>query len=833
MIRELAFVVTLPSEDEAKALKRQLFRNLTPLGQHRVRVVVAPSGGLAFLEGIRETHMAWWDANVWVNTEDVFICVAHEEGLPDWAATVPETNVLVWVRDHDQIEPYRDTPLAQALLAESVSEFGTLVMERAPSLDPDDALEAPFAGVAPMVEEMRPEPPSAPDGIVVDWAESEDEALEDEDGPLGEDGAAEPPAAELPAAADLTDTPAPANDPFDEPSMGTTLETEELPAPPELDDAPETSGVDEPDEEISETESSAPASVPTASEAGDAIAKGPSDIFDDIAAKQGLEAIPDDGADLPEAPPLSRSAEFVPVVARDVRDAADDQPAGLSDRVASTPHPYVLMADYMARRDRASASPQPQAPKPAPRQMETVRRTTGPVALPPPVQAVWDDPEPQPKPVPRPSPATSRPAPPPALEVEMADLPDDLGNGLDDFDIDGVAAPSPFGDSDFLFGPVPTSRVATAPPRAQPTRSASAPAPYPEPDRMSPNLGSGMPGDMRAVAPATVKRAMATEPDQGSSPGLIGRLRLAGGKSPLGAAGRLLSGSGGKPRPPKAQYTDSELAGFLDRRRGIVICVGALKGGVGKTAVASGLADWAGKILSPSNAAAAYVDANLNNPDAAGFFREEVGRNMVSVRAVVVALLKNQVPPDPIKSLTDSVALYPERPGAAEYQRAEIARLADYLRVQYRAIIVDLANVFPSMDGGPSATAALYWLTEADVVVVPSDVNPTSSLPDAYQYIEGLAAEFGLPEERTGKPVFVPYIVPNDSAVYSNADVKRALAAVAGQGALLYPIPYNPRVMVAGATHQSLTAVSKPLSTAYRALLEGAIVAFTNRDREL
>ena len=287
-------------------------------------------------------------------------------------------------------------------------------------------------------------------------------------------------------------------------------------------------------------------------------------------------------------------------------------------------------------------------------------------------------------------------------------------------------------------------------------------------------------------------------------------------------------------------FAASELCEALMERRGAIVCVGALKGGVGKTSIASLLVDWAGQIVNERGAAVALVDANLNNPDAWNFFAE-VGDGAPTLRSVLTALENGEAPPEPIKAGRSvgvkaaaqtplPVAFFPERHDAMEYTKGEIDWVAQLLRTNYRLTGVDLANVPPSIDGGPAATAALFWLLNADVVVVPTDVNPSSSLPDTLRYLGIVRETRGVrPDGRLVVPVLVPYIVVRNRRVRTDPSVQAGLRAIEQMGATLHPIPYDERVMVAGARHVSLTQISPRLNAAGRLLVEHVITAYAER----
>ena len=90
------------------------------------------------------------------------------------------------------------------------------------------------------------------------------------------------------------------------------------------------------------------------------------------------------------------------------------------------------------------------------------------------------------------------------------------------------------------------------------------------------------------------------------------------------------------------------------------------------------------------------------------------------MRDVATALIQGTDPPSPIHAVTPALACYPERRDGVEYSRAEIHRLAAYLRSRYAFVVVDMSNRLPDPTAGPEAAVASFWLEEADALVLPT-----------------------------------------------------------------------------------------------------------------
>ena len=841
-MKDLAIVVALSDRDEQQAVARRLVARLTPLGQRHVIVATPPTRGVTMLQGLAGPLKSWWDDHT--VGDEVYVCLDHEPELFDWAGATTATGPRFIVRTHDPAAAaeYEGMAFVQTVVVEDALTLADMVMGLTPTLDPGDEFSGAFIGVDPMLagngwgataeSEQLPdtdlvlEAPAwemaGPDAV----AEEEESGGPDSDGPLV--GLERNPDGDLgkgPASSPGLAPPVPALTPAPDAGL--------LDREPDADVEEELEGKDQdgylPGDEPWEPETFDEELLRDGKEDGVPSLPGPplpgsaplvpsnKAIFDDFE-QSLLPSSPRSHAPSPtELAPEESIANFSPRVGPPPQPGALEpgSPSETDAGDSPTPHPLVMFARHQVSQRRSSSTPEvapiatPEAPK------LQLPSYAGPADPPPPMAAPWDgaadlagsDADP----VPSDAAAEVAHAPGPTLpdfsQLEQLE-PAPPSGPMERFSLDLGPSADPWA---YVSEPDPPAPVgAFAAPPAQPS---TLPQSGPVPPRERPVRVASS-----DTAPNRVGALLSRLLPQGGAG--TGRVPLS---RPFAGRDRIAT-----PRAPKRQYTDDELAGFLDSGAGGIVAVGALKGGVGKTATSNVIADIAGKMLSTNNASAAWVDANLNNPDAAGFFREELRHTPVSVQSVVVALTTNDLVPEPLKATAESVALYPESKGVEEYTRTELDQFQRYLRIQHRLSVIDLANVMPVLGGGPAAKAALHWLEFADVIVVPTDLNPTSSLPDACDYIRTIKEMFGPPDSPSGKPILVTYIVPDDKAVILDLEVQEALHELETLGAHLYPVPYRAKVMLAGAHHQSLDSLDKELSQAYRAITEAVIVAFAN-----
>jgi hypothetical protein len=845
-MKDLAIVVALSDRDEQQAVTRRLVGRLTPLGQRHVIVAMPPARGVTMFQGLAGSLKTWWAEHA--VGDEVYVCLDHEPELRDWAGATTATGPRFIVRTHDSAAAaeYEGMAFVQTLVVEDALTLADMVMGLTPALDPGDEFSGAFIGVDPMLAgngwgaTAAPEQLPASDLVLEapawEMAGSEADAEEeaggpDSDGPpVGLDRSLDGDLEEGPISGPRLAPPVPALTPAPDAGLLDREPDADVEEELERQDQDGYMAGDEPwepetfDEELllDEKEDGVPA-LPVPPPPGSApLVPSNKAFFDEFPESLLLSSPRQQGPSLTELAPEESISNFSPRVGPPALPGAIES-AAPSERdagVSLTPHPLVMYAHYQASQKRSSSMPEvapistPEAP-----QLQ-LPSYAGPSDLPPPIAATWDgapdlsvsDADPSPSDAPADVAHAPGPALPDFSRLEQLE-PAPPSEPVERFSLDPGTSADPWA---YVSEPDPTAPVgAFAVPPAQPsttTQSRSAP-PRERPVRIASS----------DTAPNRVGAFLSRLLPQGGAG--TGRVPLS---RPFAGRDRIAT-----PRAPKRQYTDDELAGFLDSGAGGIVAVGALKGGVGKTATSNVIADIAGKMLSTNNASAAWVDANLNNPDAAGFFREELRHTPVSVQSVVVALTTNDLVPAPLKATAESVALYPETKGVEEYTRTELDQFQRYLRIQHRLSVIDLANVMPVLGGGPAAKAALHWLEFADVIVVPTDLNPTSSLPDACEYIRTIVEMFGPPDSPSGKPILVTYIVPDDKAVISDPEVQEALHELETLGARLYPVPYRAKVMLAGAHHQSLDSLDKELSQAYRAITEAVIVAFANLTERL
>lgn len=262
-----------------------------------------------------------------------------------------------------------------------------------------------------------------------------------------------------------------------------------------------------------------------------------------------------------------------------------------------------------------------------------------------------------------------------------------------------------------------------------------------------------------------------------------------------------------------ADHSDRQLAEELLRRGSTIVAVGSRKGGVGKTSHAAGVAIVAGAALDLVARCAAIVDANLANPDAWGQLNLPAGA--ATVRDMIVALATNQEPPRPVHASTPALACYPESREASEYSRTEIGIFAAHLRARYPLVIVDLSNRLPDPTGGAEATAAVYWLEHADVLVLPCAASK-QDFNGVLDYLE--VADI--------PPAVVASLVSRTRRNREHPLAKRYLSAIAQRAYRIVDMPDEAeRVRYAGMQGVPVETVSAPLKAAYRELAEAIAAA--------
>jgi MinD-like ATPase involved in chromosome partitioning or flagellar assembly len=254
-------------------------------------------------------------------------------------------------------------------------------------------------------------------------------------------------------------------------------------------------------------------------------------------------------------------------------------------------------------------------------------------------------------------------------------------------------------------------------------------------------------------------------------------------------------------------------------RKPVVVAVVSRKGGVGKTASAAAIAAILGEALDPFGHTAALVDANIGNPDAWG--RLDIRGESPTVRDTIARLAGGRDPQSPAWSRTPALAVYPESREAGDgYTPAEVQRLATYLKLRHAAIVVDLPNRLPAFSSAEASVAA-SWISEAQVVVIPTTADPTALL-GAIEYLET--------ESLRQRVAVVSYIVPKLREIRDAPEVRQMLDRVRSGGAAIAEVPDDDRATLALIRHTAITEVGRDLRQAYVALATRVVEAAGSRE---
>ncbi len=259
-------------------------------------------------------------------------------------------------------------------------------------------------------------------------------------------------------------------------------------------------------------------------------------------------------------------------------------------------------------------------------------------------------------------------------------------------------------------------------------------------------------------------------------------------------------------RQGRPGLADADLAALLVARTPTLVVIGSRKGGVGKTSHAAGIAIAAGAVLDTVGHRVAIVDANVANPDAWG--QLNLPSVAATVRDVATALINGADPPPPIHAITPALACYPERRDGVEYSRAEIQRLATYLRTRYAFTVVDMSNRLPDPTGGPEAAVASFWLEEADALVLPTG--------SSRQDFNGVLDYLDIPNL---PPTVVPFIVSSARRNRRHPMTRQYLDTIAPRVDAMVEIPDEAdSVRFAGLEGAAVQDVSPRMRAAYREL---------------
>lgn len=253
----------------------------------------------------------------------------------------------------------------------------------------------------------------------------------------------------------------------------------------------------------------------------------------------------------------------------------------------------------------------------------------------------------------------------------------------------------------------------------------------------------------------------------------------------------------------------------------IIIAVGSVKGGSGKTTTAKELAIILGRACALSGQEAAFIDANLANPDAWDDFG--IPASAPTIQDISYALTHNELPPreDILRSeLTPGLTVFPERRDEVQYGEEEIEVLSNnFFRPHYYASVADLTNRRPSTSTSPEAKAAEAWLHQADALVIPMRLEP-ADMRSTLEYLE-------TPE--LPGVVIVVYIEPRDKTLLRRDDVSQFLADVEGRVSRVMSVPDSAKVATAHFDGQAVSNMVPVLGAAYGDLLIACLEGIAQR----
>jgi len=301
----------------------------------------------------------------------------------------------------------------------------------------------------------------------------------------------------------------------------------------------------------------------------------------------------------------------------------------------------------------------------------------------------------------------------------------------------------------------------------------------------------------------------------------IGAVTPSGGSvpSPSGPLPALRDALRGRRQRASIDAMTARAAELLAERKPFVVGLVSRKGGVGKTAHAAGVAIRAGFLCERLGATAAFVDANIGNPDAWDVFG--VPDAAATVRSVVNARMANLTPPEPVWARdVPCLAIYPESREPGEYTKTEIDVFVEYLLERHALVVVDHTNRLPGQDSAEGASVD-FWLDHMDAAAIPVRADG----PALRGCLDYLNIDRPLP------PVVVPYIVPG-KLLRRDPEVQRRLQVVADAVAArnqrggfstpqaIFHMPEDLRATQAVFHGVPAEALSPQLRAAYSALIE-------------
>jgi cellulose biosynthesis protein BcsQ len=258
----------------------------------------------------------------------------------------------------------------------------------------------------------------------------------------------------------------------------------------------------------------------------------------------------------------------------------------------------------------------------------------------------------------------------------------------------------------------------------------------------------------------------------------------------------------------------------LVRRHSLIVVALNTKGGVGKTTNCSALALLGGKAVEPHGGSAVFIDANPTNPNG----RAKLGLQVDTpgLRALIDALATGAVPPAGARLKGYRAQAFTGAQGSG-FGRAEVRRVAAHLRTVFTLIVVDLANAYPSLSGGPSGESAHHWLQEADVVLVPTDPdeNTFEGAGETIDAVEEMAEAAGKPRP----PIVVSFLVRPRGEALREPGIRECLAHLNESGIPVVPVPNIERIALASWRKEQVTEVSPQANRAWEQVLAAIVSA--------
>jgi len=261
------------------------------------------------------------------------------------------------------------------------------------------------------------------------------------------------------------------------------------------------------------------------------------------------------------------------------------------------------------------------------------------------------------------------------------------------------------------------------------------------------------------------------------------------------------------------------LRGTIIKNKPIVISLGSVKGGPGKTTTAAGIAVVAGKACDLAGGSTGLVDGNLANPDAWNAFG--IPASAPRIKTLCENLTNQKLPPPDTllrSDRTPGLIVYPEVRESVEYGEEDIEILHKYFTNKHLITIVDLTNRLPSMTTSPEAAVAEYWIRRSSILILPMRVHPTD--------MDGVLQYLDVPDL---PPVVVTYLSPRNKKTLERSAVKSFFATITPRVAAIIEVPDDPKVEQASFEGQNVEEVSPELGVAYLGILSQSLSIIDKR----